>query len=347
MSSTGTPVSRNELPVLASTSARDTGIDHELLLDCVHCGLCTSACPTYVELGTEMDSPRGRIYLMRAVTEGRLDLDAAVRHHLDLCLDCRACESACPSGVQYGRLIEPFRMKMAETVSATANLGWFKRCMLFKITPYARRMRWMLKPAKLMQWTGLDWLLRKIGFFKILPRSLRQFHDMLPPLGSSRAVQGRLRPELAAHWGLGDDVIISAGGGDNMMGAIGTGNIKPGVITASFGTSGTLYGVAAEPVVARDGVGAERGVHVPQVRLGVGVVDRRRDVKRAVAHGEGGFYRRGGNCHADGRQRHLCHPNCRGDACVALHAPSERAARATQASPLRETHVRQRELRAL
>lgn len=78
-------------------------------------------------------------------------------------------------------------------------------------------------------------------------------HDLLPPLGSSRAVHGRLRPELAARWGLGDDVVISAGGGDNMMGAIGTGNIKPGVITASFGTSGTLYGVAAAPVV--DGQG--------------------------------------------------------------------------------------------
>jgi xylulokinase len=78
-------------------------------------------------------------------------------------------------------------------------------------------------------------------------------HDMLPPLGSSLAVHGRLRPELAAAWGLGEEVIISAGGGDNMMGAIGTGNIKPGVITASFGTSGTLYGVAAQPVV--DGQG--------------------------------------------------------------------------------------------
>lgn len=78
-------------------------------------------------------------------------------------------------------------------------------------------------------------------------------HDMLPPLGSSRAVHGRLRPELAARWGLSSDVIISAGGGDNMMGAIGTGNIKPGVITASFGTSGTLYGVASEPVI--DGQG--------------------------------------------------------------------------------------------
>lgn len=77
--------------------------------------------------------------------------------------------------------------------------------------------------------------------------------SMLPELGSSRAVQGRLRPELAKAWGLGDNVIISAGGGDNMMGAIGTGNIKPGVVTASFGTSGTLYGVAASPVV--DGQG--------------------------------------------------------------------------------------------
>ncbi len=76
---------------------------------------------------------------------------------------------------------------------------------------------------------------------------------MLPPLGSSQAVHGSLRPELAKKWGLSEKVIISAGGGDNMMGAIGTGNVKPGIITASFGTSGTLYGVAGEPVV--DGQG--------------------------------------------------------------------------------------------
>jgi len=73
--------------------------------------------------------------------------------------------------------------------------------------------------------------------------------EMLPPLGSSRAIHGSLRPELAARWGLSGEVLVSAGGGDNMMGAIGTGNIKPGVITASFGTSGTLYGVAAGPVI--------------------------------------------------------------------------------------------------
>src|SRR5258708_30161061 len=100
---------RTPLPL---TKPHDAGIDYELFLDCVHCGLCTSACPTYVELGDENDGPRGRIYLMRAVTDGRIELDKQVQGHLDLCLDCRACESACPSGVQYGRLIEPFRVHM-------------------------------------------------------------------------------------------------------------------------------------------------------------------------------------------------------------------------------------------
>ncbi|MGV3663346.1 MAG: xylulokinase [Prosthecobacter sp.] len=76
---------------------------------------------------------------------------------------------------------------------------------------------------------------------------------MLPPLGSSKAVHGTIRKDLAVQWGLNFDVIVSAGGGDNMMGAIGTGNIKPGVVTASFGTSGTLYGLASSPVV--DGQG--------------------------------------------------------------------------------------------
>ncbi|MBL9153991.1 MAG: xylulokinase [Verrucomicrobiales bacterium] len=77
--------------------------------------------------------------------------------------------------------------------------------------------------------------------------------DTLPPLGSSNAVHGTLRPDLAAEWGFSSEVIVSAGGGDNMMGAIGTGNIRPGIITASFGTSGTLYGCAASPVIDPEG----------------------------------------------------------------------------------------------
>jgi glycolate oxidase iron-sulfur subunit len=161
------------------TAAR-ADIDYELFLDCVHCGLCTSACPTYVELGDENDSPRGRIYLMRAVTDGRIELDDRVRGHLDLCLDCRACESACPSGVQYGKLIEPFRIHLEKSGLKKNELGWLQRLLLFGFTPYAGRMRLALAPARFLQWTGLDRLLQKIGAMKLMPRSLRQLHDMLP-----------------------------------------------------------------------------------------------------------------------------------------------------------------------
>ncbi|MBM4077240.1 MAG: 4Fe-4S dicluster domain-containing protein, partial [Planctomycetes bacterium] len=106
-----------------------SGIDYEKYLDCVHCGLCTASCPTYLETGNENDSPRGRIYLMRAVTDGRLELTDSVKRHLDLCLDCRSCESACPSGVQYGRLIEPFRVDMHQREvqqGRTSSGGWFQ-----------------------------------------------------------------------------------------------------------------------------------------------------------------------------------------------------------------------------
>src|SRR5437762_2263826 len=145
-----------------------------------------------------MDSPRGRIYLMRAVTDGRLEAsDVNVRRHLDLCLDCRACESACPSGVQYGRLIEPFRIHMAKSGAAPEqNLGLLKRLMLFHVTPYARRTRWALAPARLLQWTGLDGMLRKVGLLRLLPRSLRDLHDMLPRL---KAHYGRLPEVLPAE----------------------------------------------------------------------------------------------------------------------------------------------------
>lgn len=191
-------------------------IDYELFLDCVHCGLCTSACPTYVELGTEMDSPRGRIYLMRAVTDGRLDAaDKDVRRHLDLCLDCRACESACPSGVQYGKLIEPFRIQQAKTQPQTESLGWLQRLILFHVTPYASRTRLALLPMRLLQKTGLDRLIEKSGLLKLMPRSLRQLHEMVPRLQSGHGrlkevypPEGKRRARVALFVGCAGDAFL-------------------------------------------------------------------------------------------------------------------------------------------
>jgi glycolate oxidase iron-sulfur subunit len=159
-------------------------IDYELVLDCVHCGLCTSACPTYVENGHEADSPRGRIYLMRNVIDGQLALDDTVKQHLDLCLNCRACETACPSGVQYGKLIEPFREYMGtlEPGRQVRSLSRLQRWMLFHIFPSRLRTRLALAPARLAQWTGLDWLARKSGILNLLPKRLREMHGMLPRL---------------------------------------------------------------------------------------------------------------------------------------------------------------------
>ncbi len=206
---------RTSLPTVAPK--HDAGIDYELFLDCVHCGLCTSACPTYVELGDENDSPRGRIYLMRAVTDGRIELDDSVQKHLDLCLDCRACESACPSGVQYGKLIEPFRIHMQKIGAHKETLNWMQRFLLFNFTPYAGRMRLALAPARLLQWTGLDAVMRKLGMYNLMPGSLRQMHEMLPPLkahyGSMPEVlpaEGPRRARVALFTGCAADAFFPA-----------------------------------------------------------------------------------------------------------------------------------------
>lgn len=180
-----------------ATSRPGAGVDYDKFLDCVHCGLCTSACPTYVETGNENDGPRGRIYLMRSVADGRLELTSSVRRHLELCLDCRACETACPSGVQYGRLIEPFRIEMEHHLregQAAKTSDWFHRLVLFGILPYPKRTRIALAPARALQWLRLDRLLERLGVLNVLPARLRSLHRLLPPRRRRQSVLPELFP---------------------------------------------------------------------------------------------------------------------------------------------------------
>jgi glycolate oxidase iron-sulfur subunit len=163
--------------------------------ECVHCGLCTASCPTYLETCDENDSPRGRIYLMRAIADGRLEMGPGVREHLELCLDCRACESACPSGVQYGRMIEPFKIALQKSASAGERLSSLQRLILHHLFPYPGRVKFALAPARLLQRLGaLDWA-ERVGLTRLLPPTLRRMQAMLPKLsGKSERLPQVLPP---------------------------------------------------------------------------------------------------------------------------------------------------------
>lgn len=148
---------------------------------CIHCGLCLPACPTYAQNGLEGDSPRGRIYLMKALADGRLDAEPAALRHLDLCLDCRACETACPSGVVYHKLIEDTRAKLNER-AILKRPPWLVERLIYHVMPYPRRLKAALLPARLLQRLGLWRAVTKLAG-RILPDGMTKMHRMLPPSG--------------------------------------------------------------------------------------------------------------------------------------------------------------------
>jgi glycolate oxidase iron-sulfur subunit len=151
-------------------------VEYDLLFDCVHCGLCLESCPTYLLTRAEMDSPRGRIYLMKSLAEGRVALDDDVVRHLDSCLGCRGCESACPSGIHYGRLLERAR----DFVGRNHRRGFIdaiRRAAVRFIFPYPARLRVMLWPLRAAERLGLRGSVRSF-----MPRAMREWIDLLPEL---------------------------------------------------------------------------------------------------------------------------------------------------------------------
>ncbi len=172
---------------------------------CVHCGICLPQCPTYRVLGEEMDSPRGRIYLMRAAAEDRIGLTPTMAHHLDLCLGCRACETACPSGVPFGQLLEATRGQLERRgVTAPGRDGATLRFLL-DVFPHPGRLGPMLHALRMYQWSGMQALVRGFGllapFKKLqameallpwLPAPARPLPELIPARGPRRGRVGLL-----------------------------------------------------------------------------------------------------------------------------------------------------------
>ncbi|HVT90118.1 MAG TPA: heterodisulfide reductase-related iron-sulfur binding cluster, partial [Tepidisphaeraceae bacterium] len=141
---------------------------------CVHCGLCLPACPTYTQTFNEADSPRGRIQLMLALSDGAIQPTESVRKHLDLCLDCRGCETACPSGVVYHELIEETREKLTANQIPTFQ-DRLMRWTFFHILAKPRRLKLAMVPGRIA---------KALGLFKFLPASLAKLGQMIPSGGS-------------------------------------------------------------------------------------------------------------------------------------------------------------------
>ncbi len=152
--------------------------DKALIDECVHCGFCLPTCPTYVLFGEEMDSPRGRIYLMNKGLEEEPLNDQMVRH-FDLCLGCMACVTACPAGVQYEKLIEATRAQVERRYERSPEDKAFRE-MIFNLFPYPNRLRLAAAPMKLYQRFGIGSRLRKAGIMDRLPARVRAMEALLP-----------------------------------------------------------------------------------------------------------------------------------------------------------------------
>ncbi len=165
MAASETPVFPPVLPNRHPDAPKGADLDK-----CVHCGLCLNACPTYRELGLEMDSPRGRIYQMVQVATGMMEITPSYVEHLDLCLACRGCESACPSGVPYGRLIEAARAEIEARVRRPWHVRLLRRFVFGRLLVSRGWLRAAGALLYLYQATGLQHLVRGSGLLKLAGR---------------------------------------------------------------------------------------------------------------------------------------------------------------------------------
>ena len=167
---------------------------------CVHCGFCLVTCPSYRVLGTEMDSPRGRIYLMDGIQTEQIPLNTTTTQHFDTCLGCLACTTACPSGVPYDQLISSMRPQIERNQPRTMGDRLFRQ-LIFSLFPYPNRLRWLLVPLFLYQKLGVQAWIRSTPLLKRASPRLAAMESILPEVtmasftAGARAVKQRVEAQ--------------------------------------------------------------------------------------------------------------------------------------------------------
>ena len=175
------------------------GISEDDLLNCMQCGFCLSVCPTYKIIPKETATPRGRIALMKSVQDGGL-VTSDITESLDLCLGCRACEVACPSGVQYGTMLEHAKEVITEQTNFTAPVKAVRWLFLKQLLPYPKRMKWLRGGIRLYQKSGLQKVARKSGLLKALPWNMAAFEAVLPPVAPFKAqLPRKVQPKIKTN----------------------------------------------------------------------------------------------------------------------------------------------------
>ena len=175
------------------------GLSVEGVNQCVHCGLCLPYCPTFSELGTEMDSPRGRIFLIKSLAEGRIGLSDSTVEHLSLCLDCRACETVCPAGVPYGRLIEAAKAEIERQRPGGVLRRGFRWVNFGLLLGRPRVLRAAALGLRAYQASGLQALVRRSGLARLLPGTLPAWEALLPSLPADRSPLPALTPAIGTR----------------------------------------------------------------------------------------------------------------------------------------------------
>lgn len=167
-------------------------MNEDELLNCMRCGFCLPTCPTYIESGyKESHSPRGRIAMMKAVVDGMIEPDEDFERSLDLCLGCRACEPVCPSGVNYGHLLEEARDIINQNKKFSLPTRVVRKAVFDGLFPHPNRMRTLTGFIGFYQRSGIQTIARKIGFLGLLPESLATMEKVLPKVPTMKEMKNR------------------------------------------------------------------------------------------------------------------------------------------------------------